>query len=174
MYSRMKSTIAIHPVPSCSRRSPRVAGERARPGKATDRQDTVWQCSMHLNAQCLAALGAATRNIHSASLPKCLRRQSRSPCPMARRSHVGPKLQRISGRRRRRNGPTPMTPLDNAVLGDAANVSKVHLPVFHRLLVPSAGDLVKLEVFPHGLDFRSAKAEPADLFRYFRHGACIL
>ena len=110
MYSRMKSTIAIRPVLSCSRRSPRVAGERARPGKATDRQDTVWQCSMQLNAQCLAALGAATANIHSASLPKCLRRQSRSPCPMARRSHVGPKLQRMSGRRRRRNGPTPMTP----------------------------------------------------------------
>lgn len=94
--------------------------------------------------------------------------------PYGAQKPCGPKLQRISGRRRRRNGPTPMMPLDNAVFGDAANVSKVHLPVFLRLLVPSAGDLVKVEVFPYGLDFRSAKAEPADLFRYFRHGVCIL
>ena len=38
----------------------------------------------------VAALSAATTNIHSASLPKCLRRQSRRSCPMVRRSHVAP------------------------------------------------------------------------------------
>lgn len=90
--------------------------------------------------------------------------------PYGAQEPCGPKLLRMSGRLRRRGGLSPMTPPDNAVLGDAANVSKVHLPAFPRLPVPSAGDPVKVEVFPDGLDFRSAKAVSAYLLRYFRHG----